>query len=1297
MNNRRSYLDTLNAGRQRRPSATLEQITQSLQNLESRLDRSRGSLDDFGGRGREGASWDRAQPDRRPATNLASARPQTPPTGRAWEPDRSYHTLARDLDQVRGQEEGVASVSRIAGELKALRDELRQQMTTDIRQEFEELRREVTRIAAAEHVPGIDRGLAAEIERVSRSIQELSERTDEGTMNALRRDIEQVKGELAKLAREETVRSSERHWDEFDRRWTALEDRQKAIDPEISALSERLEMISEAVGNLPESLSLRSLEEKVRMLAGAVDHFLRQQERQAPEIARLIEERLDEISRAIAASSLGAQGPSLDPEPLHRIEARIAALAKQIDEVIEDRPTAEVIERLNALTHRVDQLAAHGSLPEEAIERLSQHVLAVAARIEQTPSEADRRSLLDSIDQRFDMLAALIERRQGDAIERGDMMFRELERRLDEVAERIDLRGSETLDTAQVMQALDAHFGHLAQQLAATPAMDAASPAIRGIEQRLESISARLDESAAKVASIDPDLIRNLESQVAALSEHLSRPAAPLPELEDIGPRLDHLERAIAESRESLLEAARQAAEHAMRDLTGSDVHTSAVSGLGEDLRALENLTRRSDERNARTFEAIHDTLIKIVDRLGTIETGEAALSHPDTQQPDLDPDPLAKRFNASKIDIDSTPPLHSEHVEDSLPSRPQSSAPELPDENPRSPAEAAAEAALAALGSEVVEPRATAPKAKSLLSGLSRVLGRKESSSNSAKVADGEELDGPSPSVAAKAELAPEAGLDEPLDPTIADRPLEPGSGAPDLNAIMKRVREERGQTAKAGPTDAAKADFIAAARRAAQAAAAEAGTSGRGNSRLPGPKRAGVGDIFRKRRKAMLMGATAVLVVLAGAQLVNGFIGDDRVPAPLVADQADQPADTLGVDATGETATDEVVAEAASNARAATPVRQEPAAAEAETPEAAQPAVKTAPAQATTVDANPVAVASAAASVVDSDAQDLAEASDGAAPAAQAAGTAEVHSDSPATASAAAAPAQQPTAHPISIPVEAGPVGLREAAEAGDAKALFEVGARYADGRGVKADMKQAAHWYEKSAELGFAPAQYRIGNLYEKALGIQRDVEKAKTWYQLAAQQGNVSAMHNLAVLYAMGADGTADNESAARWFKRAADLGVKDSQFNLGILAAKGVGMPQNLEDSYKWFALAANAGDRDAAAKRDEIANSLRPEQLERARGQVDLWKSQPIEAEANSVEIPESWQESPGTTASIDMTKAIGNIQNILNKNGYDAGAADGVMGQKTKNAIMAFQKDNQMEPTGGIDEKLVRALLARK
>jgi len=290
------------------------------------------------------------------------------------------------------------------------------------------------------------------------------------------------------------------------------------------------------------------------------------------------------------------------------------------------------------------------------------------------------------------------------------------------------------------------------------------------------------------------------------------------------------------------------------------------------------------------------------------------------------------------------------------------------------------------------------------------------------------------------------------------------------------------------------------------------------------------------------------------------------------------------------------------------------------------------------------------------------------------------------------------QAAAAKFDIPSEIGPVALHDAAAGGDAKALFEIGSRYAESRGVKEDMKAAAKWYEQSAELGFAPAEYRIGNFYEKGIGVARDIKKAKTYYQLAAEQGNASAMHNLAVLFAMAADGVTDNESATHWFQEAADLGVKDSQFNLGILAAKGVGMKQNLAESYKWFAIVAKTGDKDAAAKRDEIANALRPEQLERARAATELWKAKPLNAAANSADVPESWQDSaPQTTAGIDMKKAVKNIQLILNKNGYDAGGADGVMGGKTKNAIMAFQTDNKMKPTGEIDAPLVKALLAHK
>jgi localization factor PodJL len=106
---------------------------------------------------------------------------------------------------------------------------------------------------------------------------------------------------------------------------------------------------------------------------------------------------------------------------------------------------------------------------------------------------------------------------------------------------------------------------------------------------------------------------------------------------------------------------------------------------------------------------------------------------------------------------------------------------------------------------------------------------------------------------------------------------------------------------------------------------------------------------------------------------------------------------------------------------------------------------------------------------------------------------------------------------------------------------------------------------------------------------------------------------------------------------------------------------------------------------------------LRPEQLQKARATVELWKAKPVDAAANVVDIPDAWKESDAKTASIDMKQAIRNIQLILNKNGYNTGSADGVMGDRTKAAIMAFQKANGMEPTGEVNEALVTALLKKK
>jgi localization factor PodJL len=200
--------------------------------------------------------------------------------------------------------------------------------------------------------------------------------------------------------------------------------------------------------------------------------------------------------------------------------------------------------------------------------------------------------------------------------------------------------------------------------------------------------------------------------------------------------------------------------------------------------------------------------------------------------------------------------------------------------------------------------------------------------------------------------------------------------------------------------------------------------------------------------------------------------------------------------------------------------------------------------------------------------------------------------------------------------------PAPLREAAQSGDPAALYEVAARAAEGRSVPQDPALAARLFETVAQSGLAPAQYRIGNFYEKGFGVSRNPALAKTWYERAAENGNARAMHNLAVLLAEGVEGKPDYPAAQRWFLAAAEHGVKDSQYNLGVLLARGLGVRQDLAQSYKWFALAAAQGDEEAAKKRDEVGGRLTPADLAAAKTTIGQWQARSTSSWANDVPPP---------------------------------------------------------------------------
>jgi localization factor PodJL len=237
------------------------------------------------------------------------------------------------------------------------------------------------------------------------------------------------------------------------------------------------------------------------------------------------------------------------------------------------------------------------------------------------------------------------------------------------------------------------------------------------------------------------------------------------------------------------------------------------------------------------------------------------------------------------------------------------------------------------------------------------------------------------------------------------------------------------------------------------------------------------------------------------------------------------------------------------------------------------------------------------------------------------------------PAAAKAPEAIAPTGKPHIDALPASISPA-LRHALAASDPAAEYELGIRYAEGRGLPQSTAEAARWLERAAHAGFAPAQFRFAGLNEKGDGLKKDVQTARKLYLAAAGKGHAKAMHNLAVLYAEGVDGKPDYKAAAQWFQKASNYGVTDSQYNLAILYARGIGLTANLAESYRWFALAAAAGDGEAAKKRDEVAARLDQKTLAMAKAAAQGFAPDREPDEAINLKAPPGgWDKAPAAQA----------------------------------------------------------------
>jgi hypothetical protein len=83
------------------------------------------------------------------------------------------------------------------------------------------------------------------------------------------------------------------------------------------------------------------------------------------------------------------------------------------------------------------------------------------------------------------------------------------------------------------------------------------------------------------------------------------------------------------------------------------------------------------------------------------------------------------------------------------------------------------------------------------------------------------------------------------------------------------------------------------------------------------------------------------------------------------------------------------------------------------------------------------------------------------------------------------------------------------RPLAEQGNADAAYHLGWLYANGNGLRVDVKTAIHWWRKAAEQGHMDAMFALGMAYTTGEEIEPDEEEALRWYLAAADAGNEDA--------------------------------------------------------------------------------------------------------------------------------------------------------------------------------------------
>lgn len=206
---------------------------------------------------------------------------------------------------------------------------------------------------------------------------------------------------------------------------------------------------------------------------------------------------------------------------------------------------------------------------------------------------------------------------------------------------------------------------------------------------------------------------------------------------------------------------------------------------------------------------------------------------------------------------------------------------------------------------------------------------------------------------------------------------------------------------------------------------------------------------------------------------------------------------------------------------------------------------------------------------------------------------------------------------ARPLAAPFPAAPTRAfefyRRAAESGHAEGMLWLGVLLFQGEGATKDKARALAWFIKSAEAGNACGMWWAG-----FCTFEGSYAQGAAWFQRSAESGDFDGMAWLGHCLLEGRGLPCDEQQAVRWLTKAASNGNAFGMHWLGHCYQFGLGgLARDLPQAKSWFRRAVDAGHQGAQQALDELAkvNRTLGDQARTGAGDISFWLTEDVRRE----------------------------------------------------------------------------------